>query len=223
MNPARQQVQEYIIESIAAILPNSKHNREIYNNFFAKMSDTQFEAMMERMERTGEAFPFYHPNFTGDLIDVEHVVKLIEKEGGTIMEHIWITDPDTGTRYKTPIKYPVIMLPLRIQQQKLGKKLSVPKDNRHIDDLTNQPTSESKGAGVSYPEIQVLYAMGLDKTLEELLKVRGGDEEAFRAYNNEIIATGAVNIGTISSNRTKVKSTKTVSAVLNAMYLSNKL
>ena len=101
--------------------------------------------------------------------------------------------------------------------------MSVPKDNKHVDDLTGQPTTESKGSAISYPEIQILYAMGMNKTMQELLKVRGGDEAAYRSYNNEIIATGGVNVGAIASQKTKVKSTKTVGAILHAMMLTNNL
>lgn len=219
----RKAVQDYLIKCMSEVLPGNTNNVKIYENFFSRLSDEKFGELMGRMDSDDECFPFYHPNFSKDLIDLEHVIGLIEKEGGSIMEQLNITDPQTGLEYTTPIKYPVIMLPLRIQQQKLQKKMSVPKDNRHVDDMTNQPTSESKGAGVSYPEVQILYSMGLDLTLEELLKVRGGDEEAFRAYNNEIINTGGVKISTVSSSRTKVKSTSTVTAILKAMMFKTNL
>lgn len=222
MTPARQQVQEFILNSIDEIMPGSK-NRDIYVDFFARQSDEAFDALMQRMEEDEEIFPFYHPNFTGKVIDVERVIGLIEKHGDTIMEQLYDIDPETGLQYLTPLKYPVLLLPLRIQQQKLQKKMSVPKDNNHIDDLTNQPTTESKGASLSYPEVQILYAMGGDKILEETMKVRGGDEKAFRDYNNAIIADGGVTIGAISSSKTKVKSTLTVQTILEAMHLTNDL
>ncbi|AHI60304.1 RNA polymerase beta subunit [Erwinia phage Ea35-70] len=222
MTPAREQTQQFVIEAIAEILPGSK-NRDIYIDFFSRLSDEAFDALMQRMDEDQEIFPFYHPNFTGTVIDVERVINLIEKHGDTIMEQLWDIDPETGLQYLTPLKYPVLLLPLRIQQQKLQKKMSIPKDNNHIDDLTNQPTTESKGASLSYPEVQIIYAMGGDKILEETMKVRGGDEKAFRDYNNEIIASGGVTIGAISSSKTKVKSTKTVQVILEAMHLSNNL
>lgn len=69
---------------------------------------------------------------------------MIKKEGSSLMEQIHMVDFETGQKFLTPIEYPILRLPLRIQQQKLQKKMSVPKDNKHVDDLTGQPTTESK-------------------------------------------------------------------------------
>lgn len=222
MNAARQAVEEYIIGAMAQVMDGNK-NPDIYKDFFARLDDDAFEALMDRMEKDDESFPFYHPNFSGKNIDLEHLIGMIKKEGGSLMEQIHMVDFETGQKFLTPIEYPILRLPLRIQQQKLQKKMSVPKDNKHVDDLTGQPTTESKGSAISYPEIQILYAMGLQKTMSELLKVRGGDEKAYREYNNEIIATGGVNIEAITSQKTKVKSTKTVGAILTAMMLANNM
>lgn len=222
MNAARQAVEEYIIGAMAQVMDGNR-NPEIYKDFFARLDDDAFEALMDRMEQDDESFPFYHPNFSGKNIDLEHLIAMIKKEGGALMEQINMVDFETGQKFLTPIEYPILRLPLRIQQQKLQKKMSVPKDNKHVDDLTGQPTTESKGSAISYPEIQILYAMGLQKTMGELLKVRGGDEKAYREYNNEIIATGGVNIEAITSQKTKVKSTKTVGSILTAMMLANNM
>lgn len=222
MNAARQAVETYIIGAMAQVM-NGNKNPEIYKDFFARLDDDAFEALMDRMEKDDESFPFYHPNFSGKNIDLEHLIGMIKKEGSSLMEQIHMVDFETGQKFLTPIEYPILRLPLRIQQQKLQKKMSVPKDNKHVDDLTGQPTTESKGSAISYPEIQILYAMGLQKTMGELLKVRGGDEKAYREYNNEIIATGGVNIEAITSQKTKVKSTKTVGAILTAMMLANNM
>lgn len=222
MNPARQAVQDYLKKAMAQVLQGNQ-NPAIYEDYFSRLDDAQFDALMTRMEEDDESFPFYHPNFSGKNIDLEHLIGILKQEGGALMEQINMVDFDTGMKFLTPVEYPILRLPLRIQQQKLPKKISVPKDNKHVDDLTGQPTTESKGSAISYPEIQILYAMGLNKTMIELLKVRGGDERAFRDYNNEIIANGGVNITSIASQKSKVKSGMTVGAILNAMMLSNNL
>jgi len=222
MNAARAATEKYIAGAMAQVMPGNK-NPDIYKDYFGRLDDDQFDALIERMDVDDESFPFYHPNFTGKNIDLEMLIELIKKEGGALMEQINMVDFETGMRFLTPIEYPILRLPLRIQQQKLQKKMSVPKDNKHVDDLTGQPTTDSKGSALSYPEIQILYAMGLNKTMEELIKVRGGDEKAFRSYNNEIIATGGVNIGSITNQNTKVKSTQVVSSILKAMMLTNNL
>lgn len=222
MNPAREAVQKYIIGCMSAPLQNN-NNRVIYEHFFSTLSDEAFDDLINRMDEDNETLPFYHPNFNKEVIDLELIFKLLEKEGGKAMEQVWERDPATNTRYLTPLEYPILYVPFRIQQQKLTKKMSVPKDNVHIDDLTNQPTTESKGSSISYPEIQILYAMGLSISLEELVKIRGGDEQAFRAYNNEIIGTGSATVSGISSLNTKVKSTRTVAIILKSMHYQTNL
>ena len=64
----------------------------------------------------------------------------------------------------------IVYLPIRVQQQLISKKISIPKDNNHVDFYTGQATGPiSKGARVSYPEVNMLLAMGLNKTVEEMM------------------------------------------------------
>lgn len=50
MNAARQAVEEYIIGAMAQVMDGNK-NPEIYKDFFARLDDDAFEALMDRMER----------------------------------------------------------------------------------------------------------------------------------------------------------------------------
>jgi hypothetical protein len=65
--------------------------------------------------------------------------------------------------------------------------------------------------------------MGLDKSLLELLKYRGGDIKGFNAMNTMISRTGGVRLQAISHLASGVESTKTLSAFLTAMHLKNTL
>ncbi|WP_201285368.1 hypothetical protein, partial [Klebsiella pneumoniae] len=90
--------------------------------------------------------------------------------------------------------YLVIDVPLRRQVQLLQSKATIPENNKHIDDLSGQSTGPSKGSKISFPELQVLFAQGLDSTITELIQFRGGDAKAFNAMNRAIIENGGVSI-----------------------------
>ena len=71
--------------------------------------------------------------------------------------------------------------------------------------------------------MQCMHAQGLDRTIEELMKYRGGDEKGFNAMNKSIINRGGVSLDAIAPYAGRVKSTETVSSYLKAMHLDNNL
>ncbi len=187
------------------------------------MSDEQFDQYMAALESGDEIVSIAIPNLGTDKLEMERLLDVGAKFGHEFFEQIWLTDAKTGLTYLTPEKYLVIMLPLRRQQQALVKKISIPDSNKHVDEMTGQVTGDSKGASLSGPEIQVLRALGLDKVLLEGIKVRGGDEKAFRFVNRQIIETGEANIDTVLAAGTRVKGTITLSDLMTAMHLRNNL
>lgn len=200
-----------------------KFNREIYEKLFADMSDKQFDDFMKGLEEGSVDLAMIEPNFTDTENPIQKNLDLADELGHNFFERIWMSD-DIGTpSYLSNIPYLVIDLPVRRQSQLLDKKVSIPEDNRSVDDLTGQPTGKSKGSRISYPETNILAAMNLDSTLIELLKFRGGDGKAFNAMNKEISNTGAVSLNSIYDPATKVRSTTTLSAYLKGMHLDNTL
>lgn len=163
------------------------------------------------------------PNLNEHKVSIENNFALAKELGHEFFERIWIDKGDDVPPYLSPIPYLIVDLPLRRQAQLLVKKISIPEDNKSIDDLTGQPTGKSKGSKISYPEIQIMSALGLDKNLVELIKVRGGDVKAFNAMNDSIAKTGGVSIDALEALGTSVKSTDTLSTILTAMHLSNSL
>lgn len=133
-------------------------------------------------------------------------------------EKLWITPEDGGPTYLTPPKYLIIKVPVRRQAQLLVKKISIPENNRVVDKLSGQATGPSKGAKISLPETQILDALNLPNTLLELLKIRGGDEGAFRAYNASISRTGYASQSELANYATGVDSTATLKAILTACH-----
>lgn len=221
--PKIKETKQFIIDCIDDILPGSE-NTQLYKDKFSKMSDKEFDEYVKRLESGEEELFIIEPNLHSEVtLNIRRNFKLAEKLGHKFHQRIWFHgDKDTPT-YLSPIPYLVIDLPLRRQAQLLEKKISLPEDNKSVDDLTGQPTGKSKGSKISFPETQVIAAMGLDASLTELLKFRGGDLKGFNAMNTMIARTGGVSLKAIESFTSGVESTKTLGVLLTSMHLQNNL
>lgn len=204
------------------MLPGSENTR-IMTEALEKLSDKQFEDYMRKLESSEEILPIQAPNLSKTKITIERNLKIAEELGFPLRQHLILIQPTTGTEYRTPKKFLVMDLPLRLQQQLLVKKKSIPDDNRHVDELTGQPTGDSHGSSLSAPETQVLRAQGYDRSIEELLKFRGGDTRAFQEMNRQIIATGGASQDAIKRTPSKVKSVETLSVLLKSAHIDNTL
>lgn len=211
-----------VLKHLDRFIPGSP-NYEVMRQRLDALTDAEFDAYMEKLGSGEEILPLYEPNFSENKITIERNFEIAKELGHEFFQRLWMTDPTTGQVFLTPERYLVIDLPIRRQQQMLIKKISVPEDNMHVDDLTGQPSGPSKGSKVSFPELQVLFAQGLDQSIEELIKFRGGDNKAYRAMYRDIVQTGAAKQEPIRKAGTRVRSTETLSILLKAMHLSNTL
>lgn len=218
----RSKAQAFIIEQIEAMMPGSE-NKKIYEDLFASMDDDQFDAFMKDIEAGKKTLAIISPNFGKQRLSVKRNLDLAKKLGHSFFERIWIEGHGEVPTYLTPIPYMVVDIPLRRQAQLLIKKISIPEDNKTIDNLTGQPTGASKGSKISYPELQVLAAMKLDNCTVEMLKYRGGDMGGFVAMNKMISRNGGVSLATIEQYATGVESTRTLKTFLTSMHLENTL
>ena len=216
----RKAAEKYIYEYIDRFLENTS-NSDIYKNLFASMSDKQFDDFMKSLKDGSAKLAIITPNLAKEKLSMEKNFALAKELKHEFFERIWMNDGDDTPPYLTPIKYMVVDLPLRRQAQLLVKKISIPEDNKSVDDLTGQPTGKSKGSKMSYPEIQILAALDLEDTLTELIKVRGGDEGAFNASNQNISQTGGFSLKNIENLATGVESTATLKTLLTCCHLQN--
>lgn len=210
-----------ILADVEEILPGSE-NTQLWETRLKAMSDKEFDTFMDGLEKGTTLLSVIVPNFGKSKINVGRNLKLGEKWGHPFFEHLWMPGLD-GTYYLTPKKYLVYDLPLRRQAQHQIKKTSIPEDNKSVDVLTGQPTGKSKGSKVSYPELQVASALGLDKSIMELIRDRGGDTGSFHAMNAIISKTGTVSQEELAPYATGVESTKTLGIILTSAHLSNTL
>lgn len=218
----RKAATDFIVQSLEKILPGSDNSKVMRESLNA-LTDMQFDDYMNKLESGEEIIPLYVPILTKDKINVQRLIEVGKELGHEFFQRIWNYDESTQLTYLTNEKYLVIDLPVRRQIQLLQKKISIPDDNKHVDELSGQPSGPSAAAKISFPEMKALHAQGLNRAIEELIKYRGGDEKGFNAMNRSIINTGGVSLDAIKPYSGKVRSTETVSIYLKAMHLDNNL
>lgn len=219
----RKAATKVFLEGIEAILPGSK-NTQYYKDYLGNLTDEQFDKLIKSIESGNVILPLFQPNLTKPLLDVTNNIELAKKWGHDFFEHLWLTDANDPTLViKTPKKYMLLELPMRRQAQTLEQKMSVPMTNQYIDDLTGQPTGESKGSALTFPELQVLNSEGLDNVNMELLKFRGGDVEAFDSLDRKIVDTGSASMAEVNDGQSRVKSTETLQTLLKSAHIGNNL
>lgn len=218
----RKETEAYICHWVDQILPGSP-NKQMYIDLFAAMDDKQFEEFMRKIETEEYDLAIIAPNLHGVSLSLERNLQIAKDLGHEFFERIWINAEGDVPSYLSHHPYLIIDLPLRRQAQLLVKKISIPQDNKSVDDLTGQPTGKSKGSKISYPETMILAALNLDSNLIELLKYRGGDTKGFNAMNDSISRTGGVRLETIEALGSTVKSTETLKIFLLCMHLDNTL
>lgn len=214
----RERTQAFIIEYIGKL--SGSANVELYKKKFASMSDEDFDKFMNDLRDRRQRLCIIDPNFGKERLSVKKSISVTKELGNSLFQRVWVSAEPGRPAYLTPNEYIITMMPLRRQAQLLSKKVSIPEDNNSIDDFTGQPTGKSKGSKVSYPETQVLASFGLNKTITELLKYRGGDERGFAAMNTMIDRTGSVNLKTIEPYASGVKSTQTLKSMMTAMHFN---
>lgn len=219
---SRKAAEQVILTWIDKLAPGGE-NKDLYSTMFSKMNNEEFKTFIDDLEKGRKKLAVISPNFSKNEISVERNFKIAKELGHSFFKRIWVPAKGDNPSYLTPNEYLVLILPLRRQAQLLDKKISVPENNNSIDNMTGQPTGQSKGAKISFPEVQVLNALNQKEALTELLKIRGGDNKGFNAMNTMISRTGNVSLKAIEPFTGQVKSTESLQAMLTGMHLQNNL
>mgnify|MGYP000225759971 CR=1 FL=1 len=188
---------------------------------FASLSDEDFIDFIDAIAEKRYFIPIMIDNLSDHGVTVENNLVVAKELGYEFFQQLWVTDPTTGKCFLTPLKYLIVDLPIRRQIQTLENKVSIPEDNKHIDEMTDQPTGVSKGSSLSFPEILVVYSHGNEKPIVEFIKYRGGDLEGMRAMEKMIHETGYASMDKLDTLNTEVKSTQTLGILLKGMHLDN--
>lgn len=218
----RQAMTAFILENLEAILPGNSDTPR-YKAFLEGMSNEAFDLYVQDLKSGQKFLTLTAPNFGKSKLSLERNFEVAKKLGVSFFHRLWIEGEGDTPSYLTPIEYLVVKLPFRLASQRLAKKMSIPKTQRVVNSMTGQPTGDSKGASISYPELRVCAAMGLENTMVELLKYRGGDARGGAALNASLMRTGRANLKTLSHFASGVESTSRVKTYLTAAHLKNTL
>lgn len=214
---------EALCLSLLKKLAPGGHTVNMTAKMFQRMSDAEFDQYIKDLETGNKFLIAFSPNFGKEGISVENNLKLAESLGHKFFHRLHYEENGDDPEYQTPIEFMVVDLPVKRQSQTIDKKISVPEDNKTIDALTGQPTGDSKGARLSFPELQLCAAMELDNTSVEFMKVLGGDNKAMAAYNAMLSQTGKARLSTVELYSGGVESTHTLRTLLFCMHLKNNL
>lgn len=202
------------------IVDPSQKNSQRFEAEVKSMSPEQLEEWVERLKAGRNFIDFIVPN--GMKLDRPTMIQACRDLGHEPYQRVKLVD-DHGNSYWTPNKYPVGWMPTRRQSQRLIEKMAVPKSNNVLDDMTNQVTGASKGSSMSQPQLQALYGQGVESSILEMIKFRGGDLKAFNAMNQAIYRNGEVELKEIEPLGGNVRAKEAARNFLLAMHLDNTL
>lgn len=219
----RKAFEESLLADFEAICPGND-NAMFYKPYFAALSDAEFENLVKNIEAKTVTLPLVVPNAGKAKLNVRRNLKVGKSWGHEFRQQVRMTDPvNHDLVYVTPKKYLIIKLPVRRQAQTLEDKQSIPKHDHSIDDLTGQVTNSSKGSGVSGPEAQILYTHDLQAVLLEYLKVAGGDEQAYRRMESDLINSGTATLADAMSMDSRPTSIINLSTMFTCAHIGNNL
>jgi hypothetical protein len=218
----RKEAEQFILKYLDKILPKG-YSVKLYKDMFAQMTDVEFEQYMSDLESGKQHLVLYAPNMQETQLNTKRNIEIAKELGHDFFQRLWIGKNNDTPTYLTPIKYMVVDMPVRRASQLLTKKIKIPEHNKSVDILTGQPTAKSKGSRVSFEEMKILAAMGLDNCIVEMMKFRGGDLKGFNAMNAMISRYGTANLKTLNNFASGVESTKTFSTYLRAMHFKTNL
>lgn len=185
-------------------------NKVIYQRIFEQATDADIETMIQWFEQ-GNSLPVWSPGgIKNEELDYDTLMALCKLDKVKIMQRVISYDEDTNIMSMSPNEAIVGRSELRAQRQFWAKKFNAAKNDYKVDDLTGQVSMESRATGISMPEITVLRGLGLPIMSNELYNVKGGDQDALKAYKNDLLTTGKT---TTDGSLRKGSGTKVLSTV----------
>ncbi|EBW9734617.1 hypothetical protein DQR70_06435 [Salmonella enterica subsp. enterica serovar Oslo] len=212
----RKAATDVCVKLMSDLYPGTE-NAELTRRYLDGMTNAEFDAYITELREKRSVVTATVPNFDPKKFDEEHFLKFGKKHGVEFFHRLKVTDPDTGRVFTTPHRYMVIRDRVNRLQQMLEDKTSFPMDNSHVDELSGQVTNESKGARLSFPEINNLNAKGFRAFVAETIGVRGGNQKALRLFEAQLRSTGTASAAMALDASDGSKATHTLAAYLRAM------
>lgn len=213
-----------VVDSICPGNPNVALYKELFDPKNPKyLTDKHIDAWVERIRNGTGAIAYLDPPGSKFKISVDRNIHVLGKKYGIeFFQQLWYQD-ENGEWFLTPNVYLIVPYPVRRQSQLLVEKISIPEHNRSVDDFTGQVTGDSKGSRISYAELGLLKAFGMDKVIEETMHWRGGDVKGYRLMNQQLLKTGKASMDALAPYAGEVKSTQSLRAIILAMNFDTTL
>lgn len=226
----REKITEFIVKFIGKFIPDDTHNVTVTRGFLSSLSDTDFYNYIHSLrkrpatERSDQnILPYYAPNLNKDKLYTANAFKIADELEHKFHKRVWTYNPKSDIEVLSNEEFPIVDLIVRRPAQIHEKKTSIPLETKSVDDMTEQVTGASKGSKVSYPELQGQSSQGLDNTIIEEIKLRGGDSIAYREFERQMLENGHCDIDSILEMNTKTKAPTLVSILLTGAHIGNNL
>lgn len=207
-------------------LTESKKNIELYQKMFKRLSDEEFDLLMQELKDGSRILEIIVPPDTRNSdvnISVRKNYKLAEALGYSFEQKIKEGPVKDLPVTVTPKEYMILDLPFRRTKQTLAKGITVAKDVKDIDTITGQVKGDSAPNKLTYPEIQLLVSYGLDESIVELLKDRGGDISSLRALIDTLKSRGKATREQLDIYSSETGSTRSLKNYFIAMHIDNNI
>ena len=218
---ARTKIENYVYK-VMTILDPAGDNTKRWKTFFAGLDDKGFEKFMQNLADKKVAMNLVMPNMKKTL-RIQDLLEAARAVDYKTSHRLWMPDRTRpGKKYLTNERYLVLTLPIRRAQQEVDKKLSVPERDNKVDALTGQVVSVDKASSISAIEIQSLHVRGLDQTLSELVRVRGGDINAYGDFSRQLEENGSAKLSSLDP-RTRARAATIGKVLLEGMLIENNI
>lgn len=215
--------EKVIIDTVTAVDPSGRTTK-VYQDIFKKLTDAQKHQLVKDLKEGKAKLFVMDPPLMGSKITFSNNRAVAKKMFGyDYYKAIQYPAKHGAPAFTTPTKHLHLDLMCRRQAQMLLDKISVSGGKQSVDNLTGAPSSTAKTSRLSFPELQLLKAHGLDNAIKELYTIRGGDMGGFRGFQDQLLNTGTTSLNSLEAVRTGVKSKESAGNFLRAAHLRHNL
>lgn len=210
------------IYAVVQKMDPSGDNTKRWKAILDGMTDKQFIEFMNHLKKGEVQLNIVMPNIK-KVPKIQNLMEAAKMVGLELSHRLWLEDKTRpGKKFLTNEKYLVLEIPIRRAQQEWDKKLQVPSRDTHVDALTGQVILDDRACHLSLDEIHGLSSKRLDKTLDELVKIRGGDVIAYGEFKRQLEESGEASAASIDP-RTRARSGVIAHVLLQSMMIDNNL
>ena len=214
-----------LIYKVFTALDPSGTNTKRYKGMFGNMSPVQFHSWMKGFFADEDAY------LTLEIVDCERTLRMENIEAGAkvlgipLYEYVYMPHitMDKSAVVRTPVRVPVGYLHIKRPQQTVAKKNGISVNSDVRSHLTNQVTGADKNGRESDLENNMLVALGMTHTLQELNGPRADDMTMKREMLSQIATQGYATYSSLTNDLGNKATLNTVDTFFLGMGLKTDL